>query len=305
MPMRSAIGLDDLRLFFLVAESGGVSAAARQFGLSKATLSRAIARLEDRARSPLFDRVSSGVQLTAAGHTLMDAARKATEAGSAADEVLRAVTEEPRGHLRVAASALSGQYLLGPVVARLTADFPQVTTHIRVAAAGPDPLADDLDLVLRLGRPQEPYLIARRIARTPMKLYCGPAFAQAHPVDDAESVRLMPRVCIDAPGVPVDWHLRHAGGQDVSLTAPPAIMAGDPTVALGLVGAGAGITMLPALFGDEQVERGEAAAVLPSHDMGTIEIFAVFPPRRSSVPAVRVFIDYLIAYAETLNGRRS
>ncbi|MCE8006973.1 LysR family transcriptional regulator [Aestuariivita sp.] len=298
MPMRSAIGLDDLRHFYLVSEAGGVSAASRQFGISKATLSRALARLEERARGPLFDRVSTGVRLTSAGETLIDAARQATEAGSAAIEVLSVVTEEPGGTLRVAASALSGQNLLGPVIARLTRDYPKVTARISVTASGPDPLAEELDLVLRLGRPEEPYLIARKIAATPMKLYCGVEFAKTHPVDDPAAVVGLPRVCIDVPGAPLTWTLAGPDGATVVCDAPPHVFVGDPTVALGMIRSGAGITMLPGIFGDQQVRRGDAAPVLPEWEMGNVEIFAVFPPRRSSVPAVRVLIDYLVEYAE-------
>lgn len=302
MPMRTAIGLDDLRAFFLISEAGGVSAAARRFGLSKATLSRALARLEDRAGGPLFDRVSSGLKLTAAGEILVDAARQATEAGSTANEVLRAVTEEPKGLLRIAASALSGQYLLGPVIARMAQNHPNVTTHIQVTASGPDPLAEDLDLVLRLGRPDAPYMIARRIAKTPMKLYCGVSFARSNVMTDIDAVQGMPRICIDVPGAPINWHLTGPNHEVLRLEADPVVYAGDPTVALGLVQSGAGITMLPALFGDEQVKRGGAVPVLPGYDMGLIEIFAVFPPRRSSVPAVRIFIDYLSEYAQGLGS---
>ncbi len=302
MPLSSAIGLDDLRHVFLIAEAGGVSAAARTFGVSKATLSSALTRLEDRAHGPLFDRMSTGVRLTPAGETLLAAARQATEAGSAADEALRAVTEEPRGLLRVAASALSGQQLLGPTLARRTRDYPQVTARIAVTAAGPDRLEDNLDLVLRLGRPDKPYLIARRIVGTRMKLYCGQSLAAAHDVTDPASVEDLPRVCIDVPGAPVDWHMRAEAGPPLVLDAPPRAYVGDPTVALGLIRAGAGMAMLPALFGDAQVARGEIAVVLPGHDMGLIEIFAVFPPRRASIPAVRVFIDYLIAQAQQMTG---
>ena len=300
MLMRSAIGLDDLRHFYLVAEAGSVSSAARQFGISKATLSRALARLEGKAGGPLFDRVSSGVLLTPAGETLLDAARQATEAGSTADEVLRAVTEEPAGTLRIAASALSGQHLLGPVIARLTRNYPKVTARVRVAASGPDPLSDDLDLVLRLGRPDEPYLIARKIASTPMRLYCGVEFAEAQDVDSPETVADAPRVCVDVAGAPSVWHLTGPDGAGLTIESPPRVLVGDPTVALGMIGAGAGITMLPGLFGDEQVRRGNAAHVLPEFTMGNIEIFAVFPPRRSSIPAVRVLIDYLVEAASQL-----
>ena len=300
MPMRSAVSLDDLRHFYLISEVGGISAAARQFGVSKATLSRALARLEESAGGPLFDRVSGGVRLTAAGETLMEAARRATEAGSAADEVLRSVTEEPSGTLRVAGSALSGQYLLGPAVARLTRDYPKVTARIHVTAAGPDPLAEDFDLVLRLGRPEEPYLIARRVAATPMKLYCGVGFAETHPVDEPTKVVGLPRVCIDVPGAPRDWRLKGPGKADLVFDTPPRVLVGDPTVALGMIRSGAGVTMLPMLFGDEQVRRGDVMQVLPEFSMGNVEIFAVFPPRRSSIPAVRVLIDYLVEHSQAM-----
>jgi DNA-binding transcriptional LysR family regulator len=303
MPMQSPIGLDDLRHFFLIAEAGGVSAAARRFDISKATLSRAIARLEDQAKGPLFDRLSTGLQLTQAGEALMDAARQATEAGSSAENVLRTVIEEPQGALRVAASALSAQYLVSPVLARLTADYPLVTAHIKVTADGPDPLAEDLDLVLQLGRPQEPYLIARRIIGTPMKLYCGPDFAASHPVDDPQAVTELIRVCVDVPGTSHEWTLTGQDGVPVRFDKTPSVFAGDPSVALGLVRSGAGVTLLPALYGDMQVRRGDVVPVLPGHEAPAVEIFAVFPPRRSSVPAVRIFIDSLIEYANALVHR--
>ncbi|ABD54234.1 LysR family transcriptional regulator [Jannaschia sp. CCS1] len=295
--MRTPVGLDDLRYFYLVAEAGGVSAAARRFDISKATLSRAVARLEDQAKGPLFDRLSTGLQLTQAGEALIEAARQATDAGSTAEELLRTVTEEPQGMLRIAASALSGQYLVGPVLARLTEDYPKVTAHVSVTASGPDPLAEELDLVLRLGRPEEPYLIARRIIGTPMKLYCGTDFAKSNPVTDPEAVSRFARVSINVPGAPANWLLHDDADRTLTFDIEPRIYAGDPTVAIGLVHAGAGITLLPALYGDLLVERGDAAAVLPTYEGAPVELFAVFPPRRSSVPAVRVFIDYLTAFA--------
>lgn len=299
--MRLAIGLDDLRSFYLISEAGGVSAAERRFGVSKATLSRALSRLEQHAEGPLFDRVSNGVKLTAAGETLLEAARQATQAGVTADEILRAVNDEPSGTLRVAASALSGQYLLGPVVARLAKDFPNVTTRVFVTADGPDPIVEDLDLVLRLGRPDEPNLIARRICATPMRLYCGESFAARYPVDDPAVVTQLPRVVIDVPGAPSEWRLTGPENQSLVCDASPCVVVGDPSVALGMIRSGVGITLLPALFANQQVARGEAVPVLPEFDTGNIDIFAVFPPGRSNIPAVRVLIDYLVEEARRLS----
>ena len=286
--------LDDLRLLFFLQEAGSISAAARRFGFAKATLSRALARLEDQAGLSLFDRTSSGLRLTQAGRLLLPAARAATEAGASADDVLRRAKGEPEGELRIAASALSAQQILGPVIGEFHRLHPKVTAHVRITGLGPDPLEEDLDLVLRLGRPEEPYLIARRIMASSFRLYAAPgngAHIQTASVADIEALG---RIVIDVPGSPTGWELQNGTGHTLFLNSGPMCFVGDPGVALGILQSGRGVAFLPAAFGEPKAQSGELARVLPDYAGPEIEIYATFPPKRASIPAVRAFLDLLV-----------
>lgn len=294
MPASADASLDDLRLMLMLHDAGSLSAAAARFGMAKATLSRALGRLEEQAGMALFDRTRAGLQLTQAGRALLPAAEAATRAGAEAENVIKKVRGTPHGELRLAASALSGQQLLGPVLARMHALYPEVRPVVRVTGLGPDPLAEDLDLVLRLGRPAEPYLIARRIIGAPLRLYAGNRASERHDLSDPESVPALGRIIIDVPGSPTVWRLSDASGEALSFDSPPICMVGDPTVALGLLSAGAGVAFLPSIYGETHVAQGELVRVLPDLEGPEVEIYASFPPKRASVPAVRAFIDLLV-----------
>lgn len=297
MPMRDALSLDDLNLFVFMAEEGSISGASRRFGISKAKLSRALSRLEERAGLPLFDRVAGGLRLTATGQALQPVAQRLAQTSSEAEEILRAAVGEPTGQLRVAASALSGQLLIAPVIAELHRLHRGVQVVVTVSALGPDPLSEDLDVVLRLGRPPEPYLIARKIASSPLALYASRPVAEALNRSRALEQVDAQRIVIGVPGVPADWDMHDGSGVTHTLRGAPKSVVGDPSVALGILKAGQGVSLLPEIFGKPLERRNELARVRPDLSGPEVEIFACFPPRRASVPAVRVFIDGLVAFA--------
>lgn len=298
MSKGAVVNLDDLRIVFFLHEAGSMSAAARHFGIPKATLSRGLARLEDQAGLPLFDRISSGLKLTQAGEQLLPAAKAATEAGATADDVLRRASGEPEGDLRIAASALSAQQILGPMIGAFSRLYPKVTVRVSITGLGPDPLAEDLDLVLRLGRPEEPYLITRRIIASSFALY-GPPDFHGKTLTKSE-IEALGRIVIDVPGAPLDWELRDSGGRRLCLKSPPMCFVGDPSVALGILGSGRGVAFLPAVFGDRKVKSGELARLLPEFSGPQIEIYATFPPKRASIPAVRAFLDLMVEMTDQI-----
>lgn len=302
MPMQGALSLDDLNLFYFIAEERGISGSSRRFGVSKAKLSRALTRLEERAGTPLFDRVTGGLRLTAAGQLLEPIARQLTQTSSDAEEVLRSATGEPSGTLRIAASALSGQLLIGPVVADMHHRYPGVAVSVTVSALGPDPLSEDLDVVLRLGRPSEPYLIARKIVASSLALYASKAVADDLNGAQADERIDAQRIVIGVPGVPSDWTLYDADGTAHHFTGAPKSIVGDPSVALGIIMCGQGVSFLPRIFAQPFEKSSALVRVRPDLVGPEVEVFACFPPKRASVPAVRVFIDMLVEFAATRTG---
>ncbi|MCD7059745.1 LysR family transcriptional regulator [Pelagibacterium xiamenense] len=289
--------IEDVCTFGLIAAAGGLSAAARRFGRSKASLSRALTRLETAAGSPLFDRMARGLRLTPLGETLRPAAEAAIEASRQADEVLRRGQSEPSGPLRIAASALLGEHILAPVLAGITRRYPKVRTELHISGLGPDPLAENLDVVLRLGRPDEPHLVAKRVLASPLALFV-PAAAAIDP-HDTDAIAARGRLVVAVAGVSPNWELTD-GRDTLVLDSPPRLVVEDPAVAVSVLKAGEGIAFLPRLYGEHLVSAQTLARVLPDWTGPLVEVYAVMPPRRATVPAVRVFLDTLDGHIRRL-----
>ncbi|MEM1251177.1 MAG: LysR family transcriptional regulator [Cyanobacteria bacterium P01_H01_bin.21] len=292
--------LNDLRAFGLIANAGGLSPAARKFGQAKATLSRSLSRMEAAAGAPLFDRVNRGLRLTPLGESLLPTAEAAVALMLEADEALRVTKEKPQGPLKIAASALAGQKLLAPVIAQLAETYPDVKTTLRVTSQGPDPVVENLDIVLRIGRPTEPYLVSSRIVKSPLALYVFRTRSSEIDLDDAVAVEQLGRITIGVDGVPQDWLLKNDDNQEILMKSEPLVAVGDPTVALGILSAGPGVAFLPQIYAESLAQAGVLVRALPAFKGPDLEIYAALPPKRSSVPAVRVFLDMLINY---VNGQ--
>ena len=217
-----------------------------------------------------------------------------------ADQAMRSAGSEPQGRLDIAASALSGQKLVAPAIAEMARRYPQVHTTLRVTGRGPDPLAEDLDIVLRIGRPAEPHLSCRRLLASPFALYAFRTAAAKFDLSDPATVERMGRIVIDVDNVPAQWTLTNAAGEQVHFIGPALAHVGDPMVAIGIMNAGSGVVFVPTIYGEPLARTGAIARVMPGWHGAMLEIYAVMPARRVAVPAVSAFLSILDAQAERL-----
>ncbi|MFD0916856.1 LysR family transcriptional regulator [Pseudahrensia aquimaris] len=292
--------VDDLRLLALVAEAGSMNAAAKRFDISKSVLSRAVSKLEGLVGGPLFDRTQKGMVPTETGKVLLPVAKQALSVVRDAEEAIRSAKGTPQGELKIACSALSGQQLVAPAVAEMARLYPKVETTLRVSSRGPDPLAEDLDLVLRIGKPPEAYLASRELIASRFALYTFRSRAAEVDLNDPDSVETLGRIVIAIDQVPEIWKIEHPDGREKILSSKPLVRVGDPTVAIGILNAGSGVALIPQVYGEPLANAGALVRAMPGWLGPTIEIHAAMPPRRASVPAVAAFLDILSHQAERL-----
>ncbi|MDF0603838.1 LysR family transcriptional regulator [Psychromarinibacter sp. C21-152] len=292
--------LDDLHAFALIAACGGVSAAARRHDLSKATLSRSLARLERAAGAPLFDRLPHGLVLTPGGEMLIERANEAQALRQGVEDLFRAAETEPAGPLRIAGSAMTVDSLLARSVAELSRRYPALRPEIRVAAHGTDPVTDDLDIAVRVGRPTAPHLVARRIAVSQLGLYAGAAVAADLDAHRPETLADMGRIVV-RPETDTDaWQLTGPDGQVVRIDGTPRFTVDDPVAAIALMRAGEGMTLLPRFYADALLPARAIVPLMSDHVGPKIELYAALPPRRSRVPAVRAFLEVIARQARSV-----
>lgn len=131
--------LDQLRIFIAVAEREHVTRAARALGLTQSAVSSAIAALEARHDTRLFDRVGRHIELTAAGRLFLDEARGVLARAHAAELMLSELGSLGRGTLNVHASQTIASYWLPAQLVRFREAYPRI--EVRLAAANTETVA--------------------------------------------------------------------------------------------------------------------------------------------------------------------
>ena len=124
---------DDLLKFLTVAETGKISTAADRLGMTQPALSRMVVRLERQFRGRLFERLSTGVRLTALGATAVDLARHVLREIEAAEEKIDAAISGRNGCFRITAGPTWMHAVLPLAVARFHETYPGIELKLRTA----------------------------------------------------------------------------------------------------------------------------------------------------------------------------
>ncbi|MCC4594519.1 LysR family transcriptional regulator [Xanthomonas campestris pv. phormiicola] len=178
--MDNAIGWELYRSFLAVLEEGSLSAAARALDLTQPTVGRHVAALEKALAVPLFVRSQSGLLPTDAALALRGHAQAM---GSIAASLQRAAGrhgEAVQGTVRISASEVIGAEVLPPVLAGLRLAHPQLRLELVLSNRVQDLLHREADVAVRMTRPQQDLLIARRIGEVALGLYAHPDYLARH-----------------------------------------------------------------------------------------------------------------------------
>lgn len=125
--------LDQLRIFVAVAEREHVTRAAAELHLTQSAVSAAVAALESRYASRLFDRIGRRIALTDAGRQFLVEAKAVLARAAAAETVLSDLAGLKKGRLALAASQTVASYWLPPAMHRFQMSYPGVSLSLSIA----------------------------------------------------------------------------------------------------------------------------------------------------------------------------
>lgn len=177
---------DDLRYFLAVAETGSLSAAARQLGSHQPTVGRRIQTLEEHLGARLFKRHARGFSLNQTGQSVIDAVRAMAESATTVERRVTGRDARLTGRVRISAVDAIATLWLTPVLAKLQALHPGIEIVLTPASHSADLTRLEADIAIRLFRPTDGQLVARRVAALAFGLFAAPAYLEQHGTPERE-----------------------------------------------------------------------------------------------------------------------
>jgi DNA-binding transcriptional LysR family regulator len=282
-----------MAVFARVVEASSFSAAARRLGLSKAAVSKHVARLERRLGARLLNRTTRRLSLTEAGQAFYAHCARVVSEAEAAELAVSQLRSEARGLLKLATSVAFGTLHIAPGIADFLREFPQVSVQMTMDDAVVDLAKDGYDLAVRMSSNPSPNLIARPIAPVRWVVCAAPAYLEHHgtprtPLDLARHNCLF----FSHLEHDTDWRFSSAAGET------KVRISGNFSVHSSLalreaVLQGLGIGRLPTFVIGRDTEAGALNVLLQDYEtLGGRFFYAVYLPTRHAAPKVRAFVDF-------------
>ena len=291
--------LEGLAVFAKVAELRSFVAAAKDLELSKATVSKAISRLEKRIGARLFNRTSRRMALTDAGQLLLDRAARILAEGEAAESEAHAHSATPRGLVRLAVPMSFGLRAVAPLLPEFLAEYPDVSVDLHLSDERVDLIGAGFDAALRIAALPDSSLRARRLRDVSRHLVAAPSYLKQHGRPSHPS-DLMRHACLCYAYLPTPdvWRFVNKAGEEVQVRPAGPLRANNADALAPALLAGLGLAVQPDFVVGEAIEDGRLEVVMPGWNPPPIALHLVMPPggpRPARVEALAVFFTKRLA----------
>lgn len=274
-----------------VMRQGSLSAAARVLGLTQPTVGRHVAALEAGLGAALFTRSPQGLTPTPAA---LDLLPRVEEMHAAAQAAARTVSGAPSGEtgvVRLTASEIIGGVVLPPILAAFREKHPGVVIELTLTNRNENLLRRDADIAVRMVRPTQAALVARRIGSVGIGLFAHRRYAAAHGLPQTlEDLAAHPMIGFDrddtaqrsiaGPDTPLITRETFAFRTDSDLAQLAALRAG-----FGVGGCQIGIA----------VDEPDLVPVLPGLVRFELEMWLAMHEDLRGVVRVRLMFEHLAA----------
>jgi DNA-binding transcriptional LysR family regulator len=285
---------EGLAIFAKVVELQSFAAAATELALSKATVSKAVTRLEQKLGARLFNRTSRRLALTDTGQKLSAQAARLLADGEAVENEALAQSVAPRGLVRLAVPMTFGVKEVAPILPEFLSKYPDVAIDLHLSDAMVDLIGDGFDAGLRIASLPDSSLIARRLCAMPRYTVASPAYLKrhgrpTHPMHLAEH-KCFGYAYLSTPDV---WHYTNAKGEQASVRPGGPLRVNNGEALMPALLAGLGITDLPDFIVGDAIASGAVEVILEGWRQAEGAVHLVMPSGRPRPARVEVLADFL------------
>lgn len=292
--------LEAIRIFIKAAECGSFSKTGAVLGMSPSSVSRQIDKLEKDLATKLFKRSTRHLALTDSGESLLERATKALIDLEAAFKAVRSKPKEVAGELRISVFESFGRLRVCPVVPDFLMQHPKIRLELLLDNQLVNLYKESVDLAIRIGRPQDSRLKARKLVKNRMALCASPKYLARRgmpiqPRDLAEHNCLV----LSRRQRVVWWHFQQdEKTEKVQVSGNLRSIGGTPLLDAGIQGGG--LMMLPEWMVASPINAGDLVRVMEKWEPslyagGNGDVYAVYLDDPNTMPVIRSFIDHLLA----------
>ena len=286
--MDARISWELYRSFLAVLTEGSLSGAARALAVAQPTVGRHIAALERSLGTPLFTRSQTGLLPLESALSLRTYAEAMSNSVAALERAASSQGPGVRGVVRVTASEVIGVEVLPPIIAHLREQHPELQVELALSNKVQDLLQREADIAVRMTRPTQELLIARRIGHVAVGLHAARQYVKRHgaPVTSAD-LRRHSLIGFDQPTA----FIRVAGKSFPALQREAFAMRADSDLAqLALIRSGAGIGFCQVPI----AKRDGLVRVLPKQFTLQLDTWIAMHEDLRNSPRCRVTFDALV-----------
>lgn len=291
--------LEAWAIFASVVEHRSFSGAADAIGVSKATVSKAISRLEAHLNQSLFHRTSRRLTLTESGKALAEHAARILAEANAAEEAARDAATAPTGLVRLTAPMTLGLLHVAPLVAEFLTLHPGIEIDLNLTDGKVDIVAAGFDVALRIADLPDSSLRSRRLGPVTAHIVAAPSYLQlhGHPTHPAQ---LGERPCFAYTNVTGPWRFHGPDGGEAAVRPTGPLSANSGDALLPALRAGLGIGILPDFIVGPDLVSGALQAILTDWTLPPLALHLLTPPSNLRPARVETLIAFLADRMRTL-----
>ncbi|RUM96656.1 LysR family transcriptional regulator [Pseudaminobacter arsenicus] len=295
--------LESLRVFLAVAEQSSFTGAARQLGMTPASVTRTITGLEGQLGVQLLVRTTRQVSLTSAGAVYAAQVAPLSQGLARAAEETREAQGIASGTIRISAPLSLGLKVLPPVLSQFVTLYPQTHVSLTLSDGLVDIVEEGYDLAIRIsGPPADKSTIWRKICQMQRILVAAPAYLVLRGMPESPD-DLAEHACLSYRSDAREevWELSKGVSQR-NHKARGGFSSNNGDLLARLALNGEGITLLPRFIVDEYLATGRLVEVLQDWATPQIWLTLYYPPYERLPLRVATFSDFFETYVKEGSG---
>ena len=281
-----------------VVDEGSMAAAARKLGVSRSTIARQVATLEDELGVQLLLRNTRDVSLSEAGEVYIERAREIRELIGQLEAKVHQLEDTVRGRLRIAVPIIDHKQFITPIVRDFAAAYPELELEVMLAEDITQIVSKGIDVGIQSNFEVNAALTMRRLLSSRAAIYASKRYvAQRGLPQTVEELAQHDALYFRSyDGTIEGWPIE--GGAEELVLEHPRLVTNSKSLLGDAIGEGLGIGRLMEAVARPFVDRGLLVPVLPELVGAPTVLALVYPANRHVPPKVRAFIDFMVEWID-------